>query len=47
MNVSFYYDSSENCDLSLSEEIPQDINEVPCTHICQDDGMFLNISSNY
>ena len=39
-NVFFYYPRSFNCDLARSDPLPGFMNDVPCTHLCENNGTY-------
>ena len=41
--VFFYYESSANCNLAISDALPSFMFGVPCKHLCENDGYFTNI----
>lgn len=44
MDAFFYYDHDLDCNMSLSDPLPNRVNDVNCTHVCPADGQFANFT---
>lgn len=39
-NVFFYYPRSFNCDMARSDPLPPFLTDVPCHHLCENNGTY-------